>query len=319
MLSFIVIGRDVEKTIEICIKSIFQFVRANQINAYEIIYVDSDSKDNTINIAKHYPIRILQIKGKVNAAIGRNTGAQNARYDILFFVDGDMELLPDFYEDAFDHVRKKLKYPFINGFLRHKFYDKNFNYLFSRDEDVSKSISYSTGMHGIMIVAREHWNGLNGMDERLIRNEDIDLGLRSTRKGCPAMVLNRFIAVHHTVSYFNGYRAQYFLLSKVLFSSGLLMRKHLLNIAYYKKYPRNTFYVLILFSSLFSFFFLPIIGTLLFILYVLLQLGRIIKNMKKEENLLNSFMYKFFFNVYTLCGFFFYFPSKPKYDLYIIS
>ena len=50
-----------------------------------------------LNIIEEFTKNILVVTGEVNAAIGRNTGAKNAIGDILFFIDGDMELVTDFY------------------------------------------------------------------------------------------------------------------------------------------------------------------------------------------------------------------------------
>ena len=40
-------------------------------------------------------VKIYIITGKFNAAIARNIGAKEAKGDV-FFIDGDMEILPDF-------------------------------------------------------------------------------------------------------------------------------------------------------------------------------------------------------------------------------
>jgi len=55
--------------------------------------------------------------------VGRNVGAKHAKGDTLFFIDGDMELLPDFYNLVFEPSDGEPIYPFINGYLCHKFYD----------------------------------------------------------------------------------------------------------------------------------------------------------------------------------------------------
>ncbi len=138
MISFIIIGRNIEKTITLCLESIFRFTKENKISSYEVIYVDSASSDKTIEISKLYTIRIILITGQVNAAIGRNEGAKHAKGEILFFVDGDMELIPDFWDFVYDKSKKRLKYPIISGYLRHKFYDGNFNYLFTRDDKIAE-------------------------------------------------------------------------------------------------------------------------------------------------------------------------------------
>ena len=93
MISFIIIGYNEEKFLDKCFQSIYNAILCAQINKYEIIYVDSNSSDKSIAIAEVYKeVKIFKIIGKHNAAIGRNIGAKEARGDILFFIDGDLEI-----------------------------------------------------------------------------------------------------------------------------------------------------------------------------------------------------------------------------------
>ena len=78
-----------------------------------------------------------------------------------------------------------------------------------------------------MILERELWDKVGGMDERLARNQDIDIGIRFSKLGCPAKRYNHLFAIHHTKMYFDKSRISYFLISKVLLSPGILMRKHI--------------------------------------------------------------------------------------------
>ena len=186
MISFIIIGKNIEKTIALCLESIFRFTKENDISSYEMIYVDSASSDKTIEISKLYPIRIILITGQVNAAIGRNEGAKHAKGEILFFIDGDMELIPDFWDFVYDKSNKRLKYPFISGYLRHKFYDGDFNYLYTRDDNIAKEPVFRNVVGGLMLVEQKYWESMGGMDERLIRNQDLDFGLKmaNARSSC---------------------------------------------------------------------------------------------------------------------------------------
>ena len=115
MISFIIIGRNVEHTIERCLNGVFNFIEVEKIDRSEVIYVDSDSYDRSLELASKTQARVLHLKGKLNAAIGRNVGAEHAKGDILFFIDGDMELLPGFLSDIVDESGK-MKYPFCTGY-----------------------------------------------------------------------------------------------------------------------------------------------------------------------------------------------------------
>jgi GT2 family glycosyltransferase len=63
--------------------------------APEVILVDSASTDDTVQLASRYPITILRIRPgqRLSPAIGRYIGSQRACGDLVFFLDGDTELV----------------------------------------------------------------------------------------------------------------------------------------------------------------------------------------------------------------------------------
>ncbi len=68
---------------------------------HEIIVSDCKSEDRTVNIARNFTNRIVYSE-KRSIASGRNTGAKQARGDILVFVDADTVLMPDYLEYIYD-------------------------------------------------------------------------------------------------------------------------------------------------------------------------------------------------------------------------
>jgi len=103
MISFIAIGKNIGQILDKCLLSIEHFCRNNNINNYEIIYVDSNSCDNSVKIALSHTNLIKVIKEAPNAAKARNAGFTMSTGDILFFIDGDMTLESDFYSAVFDN------------------------------------------------------------------------------------------------------------------------------------------------------------------------------------------------------------------------
>ena len=85
MISFIIIGKNEGWRLQKCLQSISYVVEQDAIANYEIIYVDSQSTDNSIELAKQYGAKAFLITGECNAAIARNIGAKEAIGDI--FVD----------------------------------------------------------------------------------------------------------------------------------------------------------------------------------------------------------------------------------------
>ena len=95
--AFIVIGRNEGIKIKKCLESIFTTIEKNSLESTEVIYVDSDSKDESIHLALSFnDVKVIKISGEINAAVARNEGAKQANADVLFFIDGDMEINPDF-------------------------------------------------------------------------------------------------------------------------------------------------------------------------------------------------------------------------------
>lgn len=86
----IVVGvRNEEKYIAECIESLFQVDYPKE--CYEIIIVDGMSTDDTQNIIKRYPVKLI-LNEKKNVAAARNLGVKNAQGDLIAFTDGDCKV-----------------------------------------------------------------------------------------------------------------------------------------------------------------------------------------------------------------------------------
>jgi glycosyltransferase involved in cell wall biosynthesis len=89
-----------------------------QKQADEIIFVDDDSTDNTVEIINKFmqlhPDRIKLYISKPNAGAGvtRNLGIQNAKNEIIAFLDSDDFYLPDRFDNA---IRILSENPNIDG------------------------------------------------------------------------------------------------------------------------------------------------------------------------------------------------------------
>ncbi|NYZ76377.1 glycosyltransferase [Candidatus Micrarchaeota archaeon] len=69
---------------------------------YEIVVADNGSEDRTVEIAEKYADKVVVVKRR-GIWIGRNTGAENSRGNVLVFVDADT-IIPPNYLDAVDAV-----------------------------------------------------------------------------------------------------------------------------------------------------------------------------------------------------------------------
>ena len=90
-LSIIIIGRNASKTLDQCIRSINESIDNSSFKENEIIYVDSNSTDESVSIAKNANTRVISItSGQTTAALGRYLGIKYSRFDTLAFIDSDM-------------------------------------------------------------------------------------------------------------------------------------------------------------------------------------------------------------------------------------
>lgn len=201
MISFIVIGKNESDYLKLCFNSIIKTIETNGIKDFEIIFVDSNSQDNSVDIALSYPnVRIFNLTKNEKASSGRNIGAKMSRGDILFFIDGDMEIVSDFLP----HVIKdnKLVFPFITG----EFVYINYNYKgkFINEEkyhsNKKNDLESSTHTNGCFLIERDTWNSVNGMDTKLFVSEDIDLVYRLMKNGINLYRIKKQLGIHHTIS-----------------------------------------------------------------------------------------------------------------------
>src|SRR5690242_8807380 len=99
-LSFVIIGKNAEWSIGRLLDSIF--ARTPSWITSEVIYVDSASRDRTIEIVRKYPVRIVELSATqpLCASAGRFIGANYATGEAVVFIDSDMKLMDGWLEEA---------------------------------------------------------------------------------------------------------------------------------------------------------------------------------------------------------------------------
>lgn len=100
LVSIIVPTKNEEKNIERCLKSI----KAQSYRNLEIIVVDNNSSDRTVEIAKKYTGKIF-LKGPERST-QRNFGASKAEGKYLIFLDADMQMQKKVVEECVTAEKK---------------------------------------------------------------------------------------------------------------------------------------------------------------------------------------------------------------------
>lgn len=103
LVSIVIPTYNSEKTLVKCLESIKRQTYKN----IEIIIVDRNSRDKTVEIAKRYGTRVYQIDAE--RAKARNFGISKAKGTYLLSIDSDMELTPRVVEECLERIESNKK------------------------------------------------------------------------------------------------------------------------------------------------------------------------------------------------------------------
>jgi len=91
IISVIVPNHNGSATIGTCLHSLF----SSRYPDFEVIVVDDCSSDNSIDIIRQFPCRLIRLDRHGGASKARNTGARESRGEALFFIDADCVVQED--------------------------------------------------------------------------------------------------------------------------------------------------------------------------------------------------------------------------------
>jgi len=75
------------------IPNLLESILKQAVDGLEVIIVDDCSKDDTVELAKKYHVRVIQMEKNGGPARARNRGVSEAKGDIIFFLDSDVIVL----------------------------------------------------------------------------------------------------------------------------------------------------------------------------------------------------------------------------------
>ena len=201
-ISFIVIARNESFVIDKCLGPIASI----PLKGCEVICVDSNSTDNTLDIMKSYigkiqNYRIIQCSGYLNAAVARNAGLKYATKQYIFFLDGDVEIDSAFLIESL-RLLETGEVDAVSGSLAEKRYSRDPIYITGSVNDrygasSMKEVSYGSG---IFITRSQLVHKVGNWDEAFVRNQDIEYTLRLSRYG-RFVIIPVSMGTHHALSY----------------------------------------------------------------------------------------------------------------------
>ena len=220
-ISIIIVSYNVKEYIVSCIQSIYKHSKSN--HSFEIIVVDNDSKDETVDaLVKNFP-SITLIKNMHNAgfSVGINNGFKkcNGKYILVLnpdtmFVEDTLDMLinaaknqkdlgaigPALINENGTRQQSFWKNPSLVSTLLSIFHLDFLNYKRNYENKNFEGFTMVETISGAaFFLKRDIFKELNGLNEKLFWMEDIDFSIR----------LNKA-----------GYKTYYFPLTKIIHFSG---------------------------------------------------------------------------------------------------
>jgi len=174
---------------------------------YEVILVDNNSTDDSIEFVKNtYPsVIIIKLDKNYGFAEPNNIGAKNARGDFLLFLNNDTKVKPNFISEMIKSVEKDSKIAICQSLLLKPDgdIDSSGDFLDSRGLSYSsknkvthvKKILSAKGAS--MMVRKDSFLELGGFDKKFFASfEDVDLGLRAWIWGYEVVLVPQSVVYH---------------------------------------------------------------------------------------------------------------------------
>lgn len=152
--SIIIIGYNIEKYLNRCLKSVFGQTYDN----FEVIFVNDGSVDNTIGVAKEFTVLKSNyiIIDKENGGIisARKAGLNVAKGDYIVFVDGDDSIKEDMLFSFAKYAFGPVKYDIIISDL---YEEKNNNWEYKKNDLMYGDVDSELYFKGIMDGSVYHY------------------------------------------------------------------------------------------------------------------------------------------------------------------
>lgn len=194
-IGIVIIGRNEGERLSRCIKSAIRETNT-------VVYVDSGSTDNSIELAKQLGADIVNLDLSVpfTAARARNAGVDflNARYPTLTyvqFIDGDCELVDGWVQQGLDFLNTNPQFAVVCGRRRERFPNASiYNLLCDLEWNTPIGETKSCGGDALMRV--EALQSVGGFNGSLIAGEEPELCIRLRQTGWKIYRLDAEMTLH---------------------------------------------------------------------------------------------------------------------------
>ena len=190
LVSVVVIGRNEGQRLAACLKSIKEVTLP-----IELIYVDSNSQDDSPELAEGLGAKVLRVNPqRPCAAIGRNAGWRAATTPYILFLDGDTLLHPDFLQLALNEMADETV-AVVWGHRREMYPEHSlYNRVLDLDWIYPAGITEFCG--GDTLMRRDILEQVDGFSENLIAGEEPELCQRIRAQGKVILHIDQPMTLH---------------------------------------------------------------------------------------------------------------------------
>ena len=181
LVSIVIIGRNEEAGLASCLLA--ANTAAAEVSACEVIYVDSNSTDRSVEIARTHGARVVDLPADVRRcpSAGRFIGSQNASGEFILFLDADTHIYCGFLPTAIAHLQTNPILAGVNGRI------DDLDEVGTLLEDVEARHDLPTETKWLRGPAcfyrRSPLMAVGSFDPNLAMEEEAELGLRLRSKG----------------------------------------------------------------------------------------------------------------------------------------
>ncbi|MBI4689992.1 MAG: glycosyltransferase [Nitrospirae bacterium] len=199
LISVIIPNHNGTSTIGKCLEAAF----SSRYDNFEVIVVDDCSTDNSVEIIKRFPCKLIQLDKHSGASRTRNVGAHNSTGDILFFIDSDCILQEDALSIAYESIRNRGN-TVIGGTYARLAYDDNFfgtfQAIFVNYHETKRREPDYIAAHAMIIESKVFKESGGFPEDFLPIIEDVEFTHRLRRSGYK-LIMNPEILVRHIFNF----------------------------------------------------------------------------------------------------------------------
>ena len=194
-VSVVIPNRNGSGTLAACLKAATE----QDYPAFEIIVVDDASTDGSVEVIEGFPVRLIKFESQRGAAAARNSGAEAAMGDIIFFTDADCVMPPGTIQrvvEAYQNHPDKVTggtyctEPYDPGFFN------RFQAVFVNFSETKRPRPDYIATHA-MVIGKKVFEGSGGFNEDFMPIlEDVEFSHRLRARGV-RLVMQHGLEVRH--------------------------------------------------------------------------------------------------------------------------